>query len=165
MARTIKPSWLSPAPQNLGSASHGKLSAAQWRTVCMVHLTITLTRLWFHDEVKRQYLDNFISLVIAVRWATMKVASERQISIVEDHFETYFRSMVKLFGTESAVPNHHMSLHLAQCIRTFGPVRGWWAFPFERYNGLLQQQNTNHKPGTLLNTSYNIYWVYSDYFP
>lgn len=95
----------------------------------------------------------------------MKVASERQISIVEDHFETYFRSMVKLFGTESAVPNHHMSLHLAQCIRTFGPVRGWWAFPFERYNGLLQQQNTNHKPGTLLNTIYNIYWVYSDYFP
>jgi hypothetical protein len=44
-------------------------------------------------------------------------------------------------------PNHHLSLHLAECIRNFGPVHGWWAFPFERYNGIIQRYNTNNKMG------------------
>jgi hypothetical protein len=29
----------------------------------------------------------------------------------------------------------------------FGPMRGWWAFPFERFNGQIQHLSTNHKVG------------------
>jgi hypothetical protein len=46
IARTSFPSWLVRPPRNFGSASHGKLKADQWRSVCTVSLIITLVRIW-----------------------------------------------------------------------------------------------------------------------
>ena len=36
-------------------------------------------------------------------------------------------------------------LHLQDCILDYGPVRGFWCFPFERYNGILGAYPTNNK--------------------
>ena len=35
-------------------------------------------------------------------------------------------------------PNMHMHCYLADCVRDFGPIYGFWLFSFERYNGLLE---------------------------
>lgn len=35
------------------------------------------------------------------------------------------------------------------CLEAFGPIHGWWSYPFERYNGVLQWLNTNYKPSAL----------------
>ena len=39
----------------------------------------------------------------------------------------------------------HMHCHLASCLREFGPVYSFWLFPFERYNGILEDQPTNNR--------------------
>lgn len=153
MRKTILPSWLPSPPKNLGTASHGKLKADQWRTACTVTLVFSLVRLWGQSEGKPQeklYLDNFLALVTAVRWATKRSVSDRDIQIVEDQFNLYFTGLVDLFTAEVLHPNHHMSLHLSECLRNFGPVHGWWAFPFERYNGIIQRHNTNNRYGEYL---------------
>ncbi|KAH7917511.1 hypothetical protein BV22DRAFT_986006, partial [Leucogyrophana mollusca] len=137
MSRTLIPSWMSRAPRNLGSAGHGKLKADHWRTVCGVHMIITLVRLWGSQNStpeNKDLLDNFLALVIAVRWSTMRSTSEDHAEIVESSFNYYLTSLVRLFGKHLLRPSHHLSLHLANCIRLFGPVHGWWSFPFERYN-------------------------------
>ncbi|KAI0788085.1 hypothetical protein C8Q74DRAFT_1366864 [Fomes fomentarius] len=36
-----------------------------------------------------------------------------------------------------------------ECLLAFGPVHGWWSFPFKWINGLLQRLNTNYKPGEM----------------
>ena len=41
------------------------------------------------------------------------------------------------------VPNHHMAMHYARLIRLHGPVYAWWLFAFERFNGMLEDVNTN----------------------
>ncbi|KAF8484075.1 hypothetical protein JB92DRAFT_3265622 [Gautieria morchelliformis] len=46
MARTVLPSWISSSPSKFGSSDHGKLSAEEWRTTALVHLAITLPRIW-----------------------------------------------------------------------------------------------------------------------
>ncbi|EGO25774.1 hypothetical protein SERLADRAFT_408035 [Serpula lacrymans var. lacrymans S7.9] len=38
-----------------------------------------------------------------------------------------------------------IALHLVECMESFGPVHGWWSFPFERYIGVMQKTNTNNK--------------------
>jgi len=48
-------------------------------------------------------------------------------------------------GTDSVTPNMHMHCHLAQCIHDFGPLTSFWLFPFERYNGTLEQTPTNNR--------------------
>lgn len=144
---------MSRAPKNLGSAKHGKLKADHWRTACTVNLVITLVRLWGQADStprQRELLENFIHLVTVVRWATTRSTSEEHVRIIEEELQLYLRGLVELFGEGCLYPNHHFSLHLPQCLRLFGPVHGWWSFPFERYNGIIQRQNHNNKLGKLL---------------
>ncbi|KAH7908121.1 hypothetical protein BJ138DRAFT_1013395 [Hygrophoropsis aurantiaca] len=148
MSKTLTPSWMGRAPRNLGSPGHGKLKADQWRTAATVNLVITLIRLWGGPDAtenQKAILENFIALVIAVRWSTMRSTSDDHIEIVESYFSYYLTSFVKLFGKALLRPTHHFSQHLPHCIKLFGPAHGWWAFPFERYNGIIQRKNTNNK--------------------
>lgn len=150
------PSWLEKPPGNIGSAGHGKLKADQWRTLCTVHMVITLGRLWGHKEATQEeghVLQNFLQLVVAVDQATRRSMSRSRAALFDTNIQSYVKGLREIFD-HSLVPNHHLSLHLRECLESFGPVHGWWAYPFERYNGLLQRMRTNNKPGrcTLLRT-------------
>lgn len=147
---TYLPSWIERPPINFGSASHGKLNADHWRTVCSISMVITLTRLWSSStasEKDRLLLENFVHLVVAVDLATRRSMDPERARLFDEHMEEYLRGLRRLFE-HKLVPNHHLSLHLATCLLLFGPVHGWWGFPFERYNGDIQGLNTNHKIGT-----------------
>ena len=154
MAKTSLPSWISRAPHNLGSRSHGKLKADQWLMACQVNLVITLCRLWGHSgagEREQALLHNYLSLVIAVHWATTRSTSEQHVRLVEQHLVYYVQSTLELFGPRPLVFNNHASFHVPECLRAFGPAHGWWAFPFECYNGILQCYNTNSRVGMCRN--------------
>lgn len=147
IAATYFPSWMERPPRNFGSPSHGKLKADQWRTVCTVSLVITLCRIWGTSgalEKHRLLLENFISLVCAVDLATRRSMDMARVQKFDQYMMKYLSSLRTLFGHQ-LVPNHHLSLHLWECLSLFGPVHAWWAFPFERYNGLLQNLSTNNK--------------------
>ncbi|KIK18256.1 hypothetical protein PISMIDRAFT_14501 [Pisolithus microcarpus 441] len=155
MARTTLLSWVARAPHNLGSPGHGKLKADQWRTACLINLTIMLCRLWGSDGASERdavLLRNYLSLVTAVRWATTHSTSDQHAEIVEKHLIYYTRSTLQIFGPRALVYNNHASLHVPECLRTFGPTHGWWAFPFERYNGILQRFKTNTRIGEMEHT-------------
>ncbi|KIM59654.1 hypothetical protein SCLCIDRAFT_16469 [Scleroderma citrinum Foug A] len=135
MLKTTLPTWISRAPRNFGCASHGKLKADQWRTACMINLVITFCRLWGKPGASKretEILQNFLSLIIAER-----------IAIVKEYFKFYLKSAVSIFSEACLVTNNHLSLHIAECLWRFGPAHGWWAFPFKRYNGIIQHYKTN----------------------
>ncbi|KAI1786040.1 hypothetical protein LXA43DRAFT_898720 [Ganoderma leucocontextum] len=147
ISATHFPSWMERPPRNFGSPAHGKLKADQWRTVCTVSLVITLCRLWGSSNTPDKYkllLDNFLALVCAVDLATRRSMDAEHIEKFDRYMMHYLETLRSLFNHQ-LVPNHHLSLHLRQCLLIFGPVHAWWAFPFERYNGLLQHLNTNSK--------------------
>ena len=150
MDATTLPSWIGRPPQLFGSTGQGKTKADQWRTICTVNLPITLIRLWGQKESSDEdvrLLNNFLALVIAVHWATMRSTSVKHQQVVQAHLTYYLKSLVELFGADVLTVNHHISLHLTECLRLFGPVHGWWSFPFERYNGVVQRLKTNSKIG------------------
>lgn len=66
----------------------------------------------------------------------------------DQHMVHYLRGLRQLFD-HRLVPNHHLSLHLREILHRFGPVHSWWAFAFERFNGLIQKLNTDHQAGAL----------------
>ena len=39
----------------------------------------------------------------------------------------------------------HLHCHLRECIKDYGPLHGFWCFPFERYNGVLGQLPNNNR--------------------
>ena len=43
-----------------------------------------------------------------------------------------------LYGKQACTPNMHLHCHIKECILNYGPIPSFWAFPFERYNGIMQ---------------------------
>ncbi|TFY82685.1 hypothetical protein EWM64_g1325 [Hericium alpestre] len=153
MAKTELPAWVSPAPSSIGSTRHGKPSADQWRSLCTIHLPITLVRLWGGDNgLFKEMLSNFIDLIVAVEVGTMRVVTEKHSALYDKLMARYLNKMKELYKDARVVPNHHVALHLGDFLRSFGSVHAWRAFAFERYNYLLQQENTNQKFGELETT-------------
>ncbi|KAF6741021.1 hypothetical protein DFP72DRAFT_995748 [Ephemerocybe angulata] len=135
--KTTLPSWIAAPSQNIGTKKQGKLSADQWRVLCTVSLVITLVRLWGEggeQATSRKWLDNFLALVTAIKYATKRSTTEESITIVDDHLQLYLKGLVELFSRDVLTVNHHLSLHLPAFLRRLGPVHGWWTFAFERYN-------------------------------
>lgn len=147
---TTLPSWIGRIPSNLGSASHGSLSADQWRTACTVNLVTSLVRLWGHlpsDDRKRKMLDNFMDLVTATKLANMRIITSQRIEDFLASMLRYLRDIASLYPQHALLPYHHMTLHLARFLEDFGPTHGWRCFPFERYNYVLQQVQTCQRFG------------------
>lgn len=160
---TVTPSWLTSVPAKLGSASHGKLKADQWRVLGAVFFPITLMRLWWFVELGnprsercRKILDVTISLLSAVSIATSRKTSRQHADMYTQHMQAYLNGIKLLFPTFKFVPNHHMALHLPDYLLLYGPVHSWWAFPFERMIGMLQRISTNYKEGTEIQSSTSV---------
>lgn len=112
-------------------------------------MAITLCRVWGGPNAsdgERLLLENFMHLVIAVDLATRRSMHPDRARTFDHHMLEYLRTLRQLFEHQ-LVPNHHLSLHLATCLLLFGPVHGWWAYPFERFNGILGRLNTNNQIG------------------
>ncbi|KAH7902858.1 hypothetical protein BJ138DRAFT_1021446, partial [Hygrophoropsis aurantiaca] len=61
----------------------------------------------------------------------------------------YVGNLKSIHPTFGLRPNHHASFHIYDYPVLFGPVHGWWTFPFERLIGILQRLPGNHKSGEL----------------
>lgn len=136
-------------PKNLGSKQHGRLKASQWRTTCCFTMLVTLGRLWGHAAVtenERMWLINFLHLVALVRIAYNYSITTEDIQAFRYHSVQYVEGL-RSYHPSSIKPCHHFLLHIPYLMERFGPIRNWWAFPFERFNGQIQRLSTNHKVG------------------
>ncbi|KAJ3529757.1 hypothetical protein NM688_g7809 [Phlebia brevispora] len=148
----VLPSWIGRIPSNLGSASHGSLSADQWRTACTVNLVTSLGRLWgpcAANSNEHQMLDNFMDLVYATKFGTARTITKEDIQQYHFYMLRYLRNIMELYPSWPLHPYHHMALHFTSFLQAFGPTTSWRCFPFERYNYLLQQIDTNCKFGEM----------------
>ncbi|PPQ81527.1 hypothetical protein CVT26_011045 [Gymnopilus dilepis] len=160
------PSWVASVPANLGSAAHGKLKADQWRALGTIHLPLALISMWFgdvsiEDSVRarrcRSILDVTMELVSAVIVGTSRSVTRRNANQYHHHMVRYLSGVKQLFPSYRLHPNHHLALHLDEFLLRFGPVHGWWTFPFERMIGAVQRMPHNGKAGVLETTIGNSY--------
>ena len=146
--RTILPSWLSPIPAEAGSARAGKLTADQWRTLCTVHLVVTLVRLWGDKDPgdrRHDMLRNFMDLVTATVVLFKRSMSPGRIDLYENYMRNYLEGHLRLYPHLNLTPKHHLSLHVPRFLEMFGPVHGWSAWGFERLIFNFQRTETNGK--------------------
>ncbi|EJD37860.1 hypothetical protein AURDEDRAFT_72787 [Auricularia subglabra TFB-10046 SS5] len=136
------PSWLGRVSKNFGSPGHGTLKADEWRTAATVQLPMALTRLWAGTE-RQDDLDWFLDLVTAVQLATKRTMSVNRAEEFKKHMLKYLRGLSE--RGFRLLPNHHAAMHFGDFLPSFGPLRGWWAFPIERQIGLLQKIKTNNR--------------------
>lgn len=157
LRETTRPTWQRAPPMNFGSAAHGKLKADQWRSCMEFDVPVSLAQIWSYSDAealidekkrrRRQVLASTILLATALRWGTSDVTSQIHSETFTQYTMTYLQILLHLYPSFKLRPNHHAALHIGFFLREFGPMRGWWMFPFERIIGILQKTNTNYKLG------------------
>jgi len=155
--QTTRPSWHTNPPPNFGSRSHGKLKADQWRSLIEFDLPVSLVQLWSNSDDRRvKLLESTMFLAMAIRWGTSRRASQKHVEAFNRHMREYLTSVINLFPDKKLKPNHYAALRLGEFLLRFGPVHGWWMFPYERLIGNLQSINTNNKLGALRPFTYDL---------
>lgn len=155
LAATIRPRWHAAPPANLGHVSHGKLKADEWRSCFEFDIPVSLLRIETRksgsgkqkDEYRAKLVHSTFLLAIAIRWATSHQTSTKHAEKYTETMKNYLKTLKDLRPTERYRPNHFNALLIGRYLRLYGPVRGWWMFPFERVIGDLQRSSTNNKPG------------------
>ncbi|KAI0069601.1 hypothetical protein K474DRAFT_1610234 [Panus rudis PR-1116 ss-1] len=145
----IVPSWLGRLPPRIGSPQHGKVSADQYRSLCTIYLVTTLIRLWAKSDnaSDKDILENYMHLVAAINLANLRTLTDECIAQYHSHMRRYLLGVRQLYPWTNITPSQHLSLHLTDILKRFGPVHAWRCFPFERYNGMLQDINVNFRFG------------------
>ncbi|KNZ59587.1 uncharacterized protein VP01_169g6 [Puccinia sorghi] len=135
------PTWIKRAVPVLGKASFGKLKADEWRNL--------FTPLPKYTSL----LLNFAHLVSLVNVAMRRSTSSKQIGLYCHHIQSYLKSCLVIFEGVKLAPNHHMAIHLADCMEKFGPTRSYWSFPMERMMGQILKVCDNNRLGNDLTVS------------
>jgi hypothetical protein len=86
------------------------------------------------DASDRKILVNFVR---ACSLLTCRIIDNNMISEAHDRLLKVARLIEEHYGQELITPNIHLSLHLAECCRDYGPMYSFWCYSFERMNGLL----------------------------
>jgi hypothetical protein len=156
IAATVRPRWHAAPPANMGHVSHGKLKADEWKSCFDFDIPVSLLRIETRrsasgkqmDEYRAKLVHSTFLLAIAIRWATSHRTSAMHAEKYTTTMKSYLETLKNLRPTQRLRPNHLNALLVSRYLRLYGPVRGWWMFPFERVIGDLQRSNTNNKPGT-----------------
>ena len=99
------------------------------------------------DDRRDKVLRSTMLLAMALRWGTSHRTSTKHAAQYMKHMRAYLASLRDLFPDTDLRTSHHNALFIGEMLLRFGPVHGWWMFPFERVIGLLQQVNSNCKLG------------------
>lgn len=157
----VKPTWVDPVPSSFGAKKAGHLKADQWRTLWTIYIPLALLSLWIDgmpdvaDDAADmvEVLDNAMSLASLVTLGCKHTTSKDRAKCYRECARNHVEGLKKLFPG-FLLPYHHAIFHIYEFLLLFGPIRGWWCFPFERLIGQLQDIPHNHKEGKLVNSGY-----------
>ena len=146
ISNTTRPRWQSGPPTTLGTKGGGKLKADQLRSSIKFDIPVSLMHL---SGGGGEVPHSTMLLATAISWGTSHRTSKKQAAQYMKNMRAYLASLRDLFPNTDLRTSHHNALFIGEMLLRFGPVHGWWMFPFERVIGLLQQVNTNSKIGEL----------------
>ena len=138
LGNTVVPSGLGRLPSSLSPGTF--LTAEQWQ-----NWTLYFSIYCLHGLIPQVQLECWRQFVLACRKLSEFTVSENNLVIADTALVCFCKKVKQLFGSEALTPNIHMHCHLISCIRDFGPMRAFWLFPFERFNGILGNQPTNNR--------------------
>ena len=68
-----------------------------------------------------------------------------EITLADSLLLQFCKRLERIYGESVITPNMHLHGHLRDVILDYGSVQEYWCSSFERYNGILGKQPTNHR--------------------
>ena len=121
-------------------ANYSGFTADQWRNWCLIYSPIVLV-----DAIPPQIYTIWMFFVKACRLLCRRALRKSSVLEADAYLVKFCEEATEYFGKPICTPNMHLHLHIKECALDFGPIYGYWCFPFERYNGMLGNYSTNKK--------------------
>src|ERR1700741_5547866 len=133
-AKNIKiPADLGRIPYKIATGDgFSDYTADQWKSFIMIY---AIPLMWdLLDDDDRKILANFVKVCVIL---TNRIIEDNALD--EAHFRllTVAQLVEDRYGPEMITPNIHLSLHLVEYCRDYGPIYSFWCYSFERMNGIL----------------------------
>lgn len=133
------PRGIGRIPNKIATSFNG-FTAEQWKNWVILYSMFALRGI-----IPEQHYVCWQTFVLACFYLCRRSITNVDI-IKADHLLIKFCKQVEnLFGNSSITPNMHLHGHLADCIKDYGSVYGFWLFSFERLNGLLGSYPNNKR--------------------
>ena len=128
----VPPTKIGRIPRKIDS-NFSSFTADEWKNWILVYSLYCLSGI-----VDEQHYECWRLLVESCILYCQFVITADHIHQAHSLLVEYCKKFETLYGSESCTPNMHMSCHLKECLLDFGPFASFWCFPFERYNGILE---------------------------
>lgn len=133
------PSDIGRIPQNIESSFY-HFTADQYKN-WVVHYSI----ICLHGLLSSENMECWRHFVLPCRLLCRPTLTLQDVALADALLLQFCRRTERLFGKDTITPNTHMSCHLYECIRDYGPLNHFWLFAFERFNGVLGRLPTNNR--------------------
>lgn len=110
-----------------------------------------------HDRSYQSIYRAALQLATSVRILASCKISMSQVRSGQEFLIQYNRAL-KQMGIHTTI-NNHLSTHYVKFFERFGPVYGWWLFPFERFNGMLEKVKHNGHDGGRMELTMMRNWI------
>ena len=114
-------------------ANYSGFTADQWRNWCLIYSPIVLA-----DAILPQIYTIWMFFVKACRLLCRRALRKSSVLEADAYLVKFCEEATEYFGKPICTPNMHLHLHIKECALDFGPIYGYWCFPFKRYNGTLK---------------------------
>ena len=131
------PTGIGRIPYKIGSNFSG-LTADQWLNWTNLYSLYALRDILPSADL--QCWSLFVQASVILRQYTISV---EDLNLADEKILEFCEKFETLYGKENCSPNIHLHHHIKNCIVDFGPISAFWAFPFERFNGLLENFTKN----------------------
>jgi hypothetical protein len=148
---TIRASYATIPPPDLGQPGTGKLKAGKWMALIKFDLPVTLVKILHSNPGLESTTVDLICatllLAITIRYGFSTVTSPTHQEKYLEYMQQYLWILRRLYPQHHLRPNHHAALHLGDFLKRFGPARNFWMLPFKRIIVKLQHSPSNYKNG------------------
>ena len=100
--------------------------------------------LTLQDILTGDDLEIWRHFILACRIFSSKSVTTDDLNIADALLMRFCQRVERSYGQHLVTPNMHMHAHIKDCVIDYGPPHTFWAFAFERYNGILGEQPNNN---------------------
>ena len=120
------PASVGRLPRKIASG-YSAFTADQWKNWTLIYSSIAL-----RDVLPAKDYQIWMLFVRAVFYFTRTIISNADLERADAFLLRFCMEVEKHYGKAFCTPNMHMSLHLSQCVKDFGPLYAFWCYSFER---------------------------------
>ncbi|XP_048590351.1 uncharacterized protein LOC116609390 [Nematostella vectensis] len=134
----VPPPEIVRIPSKVATGFSG-FSADQWKNWVCYYSLFALKGI-----LPSRHYDLWSHYVSACRYMCSRSISPEQCANAEKELLEFCKGFQSIYGAERCTPNIHLSCHLGDCVKDYGPVYGFWCFSFERFNGIMGKYHKNN---------------------